>query len=140
MRDRRGLSGIRPPDPGAHEYDCTTQIVRTAPLDDEVRGPIVFVKIDVEGAEYDVLRGAEQTLARYEPVVLFEYGKSGYKEYDVTPGELFSLFDGLSYALFTLQQYLTDGTSLRRQTFRRMVADGAEWEFVADGRGPEPEG
>ena len=31
-----------------------------------------FIKIDVEGFEYDVLRGGERTLRRHQPVLLFE--------------------------------------------------------------------
>jgi FkbM family methyltransferase len=50
--------------------------VPTATLDDEVvsRGLTpAFVKIDVEGAELDVIAGAEQTLAQ-QPVLLIEVG------------------------------------------------------------------
>jgi FkbM family methyltransferase len=31
-----------------------------------------FLKLDIEGSEYDALRGAEETLRRCRPVVLFE--------------------------------------------------------------------
>ena len=36
-----------------------------------------FLKLDVEGAEYDVLKGAEQTVLRHKPVILLEV-KKGY--------------------------------------------------------------
>jgi hypothetical protein len=35
-----------------------------------------MIKIDVEGGEQDVLRGAEETLKRYRPVVVCETGDS----------------------------------------------------------------
>ena len=31
-----------------------------------------FIKIDVEGMEWEAFRGAQRTLAKYRPVVLFE--------------------------------------------------------------------
>jgi FkbM family methyltransferase len=37
--------------------------VVTAPLDDRIEGPVDLVKIDTEGAEIEVLRGLERTLA-----------------------------------------------------------------------------
>jgi len=57
-------------------------------LDDfEFTDPVDFVKIDVEGYEYMVLEGAEQTLRRHKPVVIVEQkpGKVewfGHKQYD----------------------------------------------------------
>ena len=45
------------------------------PLDsffDETLDRLDFMKIDVEGMEWDVLKGAEKLLRRFHPVVLFE--------------------------------------------------------------------
>lgn len=41
-------------------------------LDDFQLGPIDFIKIDTEGYELSVLRGAEKTLRRWQPVVVLE--------------------------------------------------------------------
>jgi FkbM family methyltransferase len=53
-----------------------TYKVRARPLDDIIRESGVqrvdVIKIDVEGAEYLVLKGAQQTLARFHPAVLVE--------------------------------------------------------------------
>lgn len=53
-----------------------TYKVRTRPLDDIVRESGVTrvdaIKIDVEGAEYLVLKGAQQTLDRFHPMLLIE--------------------------------------------------------------------
>ena len=53
-----------------------TYQVRARPLDDIVRESGVTrvdaIKVDVEGAEYLVLKGAEQTLDRFHPMLLIE--------------------------------------------------------------------
>ena len=47
------------------------------PLDDflcsTLSGPVAFVKIDVEGFEQQVIRGAARLLREHQPVVLYEY-------------------------------------------------------------------
>jgi FkbM family methyltransferase len=67
--------------------------VRTERLDDTL--PEGFepslVKVDVEGAELLVLRGAADMIARHRPVVLFEHGAGGYERYGATPGDLHDL-------------------------------------------------
>jgi FkbM family methyltransferase len=58
---RRGNEGLT--------FDCS--IVR---LDDVIATKVSFLKIDVEGAELFVLRGAERLLSESRPVILFEAG------------------------------------------------------------------
>lgn len=51
-------------------------LVKIMPLDSltkSVEGKIDLIKIDVEGFEQQVLRGASQTLAEHMPIVTFEY-------------------------------------------------------------------
>jgi FkbM family methyltransferase len=47
-------------------------VVNTTTLDGEQISPIGFIKIDVEGAEIDVLKGGARTLAEQKPVLLIE--------------------------------------------------------------------
>lgn len=46
--------------------------VARVPIDAWGLDPVDFLKIDVEGMELDVLRGAEQTIARCRPVIAME--------------------------------------------------------------------
>lgn len=46
--------------------------VRTRRLDDVITGPVHLIKIDVEGAELDVLHGAERILREYKPAIYVE--------------------------------------------------------------------
>lgn len=59
----------------------------------------VVMKIDVEGAEMDVLRGASSVLNDHRPYVQFEYG-GAWRDARATRNEAFKLFDSLNYKVF----------------------------------------
>lgn len=87
-----GYSGFRPqwyPKPLATE----TVKVPVARLDDvlpEGYAP-AFVKIDVEGAERDVIAGGMDTLRKHHPVVVFEHFEGGAGSYGYGPTDMFDL-------------------------------------------------
>lgn len=43
---------------------------------------IDFIKLDVEGGEYDVIKGAEDTLTKNHPIILFEAEEKNIAPYD----------------------------------------------------------
>lgn len=47
--------------------------VPAKPLDDVIAGKVDFIKIDAQGADIDVLFGAERILREHHPVVVWEY-------------------------------------------------------------------
>lgn len=102
--------------------------VRTACLDDVVPpdAPLEFVKIDVEGSELSVLRGARRLLRRWRPVVVLEHGRAGA---DVT-GELFAEVESDGLGLFHPESWLAGEPPLGREGFVEAVAKGA-YCFVA---------
>jgi FkbM family methyltransferase len=56
-----------------------------------------FIKIDVEGAEHLVIRGAQQTLERLRPTMVFEYNEE-------SGAEAYKLLENLGYGLFDLEE------------------------------------
>lgn len=71
-------STLRPHAFTDHQH-ATTIPVRVERLDGALPTDYVpaLIKIDVEGTEGEVLRGAEETLCRHRPIVVFEHGGGG---------------------------------------------------------------
>ena len=67
---------------------ATTVAVQAARLDtiDVPRADII--KIDTEGAELAVLRGAARLLATCSPIIVFEFSPVQYARFDTTPGQV----------------------------------------------------
>ena len=53
-----GCSGI------TEEGDC---VVKVCTIDREIHEPVTFIKMDIEGAELEALKGAAETIKRYHP-------------------------------------------------------------------------
>jgi FkbM family methyltransferase len=90
-----GWSGFRArPYPG--EQSTETIRVRTERLDDVLPEGLApaFIKIDVEGAELEVLRGGIETITRHRPVVVFEHGAGSADHYGTGPADVWDLLDG----------------------------------------------
>jgi FkbM family methyltransferase len=111
-----GFSGL-----SRHGNGSFEQIeVPCARLDDVVPSDrrFDFIKLDVEGAELMVLRGATRLLARDRPIVLFECGPSGPAAFGYTPGEIHRLLtDQCGYSVFFLKDFLARGSEVDRATF-----------------------
>lgn len=74
--------------------------VQTVTIDDVCPGPVVLIKIDVEGFEEAVVEGAVKTIARDQPAVIFEYAPNLLHGRD-SPFEWFSEH---GYELFGMRQ------------------------------------
>jgi FkbM family methyltransferase len=96
---------------------------------DDVPGPtcgVAVIKIDVEGHELDVLRGAEGLLTARRPLVVFEHGSPHGGTFEDTR-DLFELFERLSYRCYALRGGALDNFD----EFRNAVWEGRFWNFLA---------
>lgn len=71
-----------------------------------------FMKIDVEGAEILVLRGAKETIARNQPIVVFEFGIGGSDFYGTTPQDIFDFFQAIGYEVSLMENWLNKKPAL----------------------------
>jgi FkbM family methyltransferase len=116
-----------------HEDDATIT-VRKNLLDDLIDpgDRVSLIKIDVEGAELQVLRGATKTIKRDRPVVVFEHGLGAADLYGSSPEDLYDLLCGecgLSVSL--LHRYLLGHGVLSKSEFRAQFERSRNYYFVA---------
>jgi FkbM family methyltransferase len=100
--------------------------VRLERLDDALPGGYVpaLIKIDVEGTEAEVLRGAIETLKRHRPIVVFEHGGGGTS----SPGDVHALLVEKA----GLRIYDIDGSGpYSLAEFEAMYSRPTLWNWIA---------
>lgn len=123
---RDGYSSLNADSSAEGEWEQLT--VRTEPLDvilaDEP--PPSFVKIDVEGAEFEALQGLTRTMEAHHPVLWFEHGRS-YGSGGTASGEIWDLLTSLGYRIFD-----ADGRGpLERRDLVGTPGDPMMWNWFA---------
>ena len=93
------------------------------PLDHQVD----LIKIDVEGAELSVLRGAIQLLDRCRPTLVFESTRSALSVHGLTPDDMFEFLEQQSYQVYLPRAFICFGRSLDRYEF----LEAHEYPFLA---------
>jgi len=95
--------------------DARGERIRIRPLDSvEYERRIRFIKMDVEGFEPHIIRGATKTLAEHAPVILTEFFPRSLREIgDISGPGYVAMLEKLGY---TMQVFTTDGTPGERVT------------------------
>jgi len=97
--------------------------------------PIDFVKIDVEGAELQVLKGAIGVLRRSRPMIVFEHGLGAADYYGTTPEEVYELLVGkCGLQISLMERWLNDEFPLSRAEFCDQFYKGLNFYFLAHPR------
>ena len=90
-----------------------------------------LVKIDVEGAEFRVMKGGAATLKRCKPVIIFEFGLGAADFYGSDPKQLYTfLTSECSMKISTLKGYIDHAPALTETQFCHAYEKGSEYYFV----------
>ncbi|WP_306642680.1 FkbM family methyltransferase [Sanyastnella coralliicola] len=93
---------------------------------------IDFMKIDVEGAEFEVLNGAKNHIIHSKPTIIFEHGMGASDHYGTTPDMVYDLLVGdCGMKISLMDHYLDDGRALTREDFRQQFYESINYYFVA---------
>lgn len=127
-------SGIRRREYATKDVEIDEMTVETDLLDNIIpRDEVIdFIKIDVEGAEYGVLKGSLNTMKRCKPTVIFEFGLGAADYYETKPEILFLLITKeCEMQVSTLYNFLKGRQSLSMDQFCELYQSGKEYYFVA---------
>jgi FkbM family methyltransferase len=126
-RDALAYSGLK-----ERPYDWPTRLdripVQVKTLDEMCLSlpALRYVKVDAEGGEYHILKGAGRTLRKHRPVVVFEFGASSLERYATTPAAMADLWVELDYKVYDIL-----GRMLTPEDFVASARTQAIWDYVA---------
>jgi len=78
-----------------------------------------IIKIDVEGAELDVLKGAKNTIASHRPAIIFEYSESTSVDAGYTKEALLNVLELIDYHVYGIPEKEDDLTLIKEEDFAR---------------------
>lgn len=92
---------------------------------------IDFIKIDVEGGEFGVLKGGQQTISRCKPLIIFECGLGASDYYGTRPEEIFEFVSSCGLGISLLHTWPDTGSVLSLDAFVKIFNTNSEYYFVA---------
>jgi len=132
-QDNPAFSGLRRRLYPSNDDRVTILEVEMRTLDSVIPDDISIdlIKLDVEGAEWHVLRGSSQTIERARPTIVFEFGTGSSEYYGTTPDDIYEFLTHYGYRLFTLSGFLSRDRRLSRNEFKTMYFENTYYDFVA---------
>lgn len=93
---------------------------------------INFIKIDVEGAEFGVLKGAKSLLIKNRPTVIFECGLGASDYYNTDPILLYNFMtQTVGLKIYTLRAFIKNNQPLTASDFEHCYKKNTEYYFIA---------
>ena len=132
VKSNSAYSGIR-----LRTYPKTENIetikIEVDTLDNQLKNHdrVDLIKIDVEGGEFGVLKGAAKVIEKFHPVIVFEHGLGASNHYNTSPNDIFDFFKLIDYQIFTLKGFIDDAEPLSMVEFFDLYHTNREYYFLA---------
>jgi FkbM family methyltransferase len=134
IKNAPAYSGIK-----RRRYDITNPEIEEIKVDlktlDEIiplNEKIHLIKIDVEGGDFGVLKGAKNLLKMNKPIVIFECGKGASDYYGTSPVDLYNFISiEIGLKIYTLQSFIKNKQPLNEVDFDRYFNTNEEYYFIA---------
>ncbi|MDZ4758051.1 MAG: FkbM family methyltransferase [Bacteroidota bacterium] len=136
VKNAPAYSGIKQRKYAVEKPDIETLQVKLEKLDDIIpdNEKIDLIKIDVEGGEFNVLKGAVKVIQKSKPYIIFETGLGASEYYGTKPEELYDFFENeLQSKIYTLQNWIDCKAALSKVDFLKLYNTNAEYYFIAKG-------
>lgn len=135
VKNAEAFSGFKKRDYQNRQVDLDLIQVKICTLDQTIKEEgikrVDLIKIDVEGAELEVLQGAVHTIKNHRPLVIFEHGLGAANFYETKPEDIFRFFTKTcDMSITTLESYLDEKRPLSEFEFKNFFSSGEEYYFV----------
>ena len=96
---------------------------------------IDLIKIDVEGGEFDVIRGGIELIKRDKPIIIFECGVGSSDFYGVSAKDFYELITKeIGLKIYTLKSFANNKKPLNKKEFEYFFQTNKEYYFVASSK------
>ncbi|MCB0476904.1 MAG: FkbM family methyltransferase [Crocinitomicaceae bacterium] len=132
VKNAPAYSGIKQRKYAVSNPDIEKLNVKLEKLDDLIPQDqqIDLIKIDVEGAEFGVLKGGKELISKNKPLVLFEFGLGASDFYGTQPEDIFNYFKDCEMEVFTLKGFIQNDKALNSDQFKEIYLTNKDYYFV----------
>ncbi len=93
---------------------------------------IDLIKIDVEGAEFPVLKGAKNILKKSRPLIIFEFGLGASDYYNTDPDEFYQfLAKECQLKIYPIKNWFSNRVALSQKEFKDLYLENKEYYYLA---------
>ena len=110
VRRSPGFSGFADRKFSGGDPELERRTVETVRLDDVIDpgARVNLIKLDIEGAELQALKGAERILRTSHPTLLIEFQRSSVPYFEHTPYDMFTFLSDHGYSIWSLDSWLDE--------------------------------